>query len=91
MKYVAPIKIDGYSKESWFTDAKGIVLGDRDIARDLTEFYAMKARQEECGKLEGCHDDGYWYTADDGLSDHWEEHSHCQKCGADLTKGANHG
>jgi len=62
--------------EGSIIDQDGFLLMDDEIARDLTEFYETKRKQEECGKT------GH-INADMQL-----KMNHCVFCGADLTKGA---
>ena len=72
---------DGYGGEFYkCIDNTGNNLAGKDIARDLTEFYAMKARQEKC--------DHAWYMLNQ-VNKYTE--GFCRLCGADLTKGATHG
>lgn len=69
-----------------FYDKDGKYLENRDIARDLTEYYTLMKKQEECGKT------GHIkvLTIFNQENDCEEEvlAPFCWKCGADLTKGA---
>lgn len=77
-----PIMLDDNDE---FEDADGNILRSRDIARDLTEFYEMKRRQDEC-------DHTYFTTFVVSGVLHSRndfkryESPHCPKCGAYLSK-----
>ena len=91
MKYALPIitnqKVLRYCD---IVDANNESLDFDDIARDLTEFYALKARQEKCGETGHIM---YGLTSATPIN-HFAQpmyntvrHACCPKCGADLTKG----
>ena len=79
-KYAAPIKLEANYNASSMVDANGKFVELTDIARDLTAYYELLAKQAECGKT------GHVKEVGDGIT-----LRHCCKCGADLTKGATHG
>ena len=74
MKYKAPINIAPRSMMG-FIDADLRSLRDDDIARDLTAYYELKAKQVQCKHL------------DQFGQEIRPVHNFCYKCGADLTKG----
>ena len=82
-KYVSPITRDFPLSNRVFLDANRKILNYDDIARDLTEFYAMKARQEECD-----HSYNARFDNDKIVKEKYDS-DFCPACGADLTKGAN--
>ena len=89
-KYTAPIKQEGDEYEPFFVDANNEILSNEDIARDLTAYYELLAKQAECGAtghVETCTGHGCSYG--DCSGDVYEKF--CPNCGADLTKGENHG
>jgi hypothetical protein len=77
-----------------FYDKNQKLLNDDDIARDLTAYYELLARQAECGKTGH---ETYRYVPKHKESEGAlmlmikVDNDVCPLCGADLTKGATHG
>lgn len=76
-----------FGVQSWmFKDADGNKIPYDDIARDLTAYYTLMKKQEECGKTGDGHKTTTIYQ--DQCGSYNVSVNYCVICGADLTKGS---
>ena len=80
-RYTAPFGVNGFGE---LCDKDGMVPSLNDIARDLTEFYTLKAEQEKCEHKQEFHSH-CGKSVDVFYEPYYSKY--CPDCGKDLTKG----